>query len=402
MRIEEGLEAGWMGRTEIARSKRPRAIALASLLALGAPLAASALAPETVEAQRRSEARPLELTVGESEAIQNDGVSTFTNGDDTVAQIDYDENTGNFLVRARRAGETELLLIYEDGRQVRYRITVRQRVQAAAGMEVLARDDIRLDLYFVELRESYSHQIGISYPTSLPPTGGGFQGEMDFDLVTATLTRATASITDALLPRLDLAQTAGWARLLRQAVLVTVNGEAASIDAGGEINIVVTAGLQTQLRTIRFGTIIEMTPRYDSGSGRVEVAIRADVSELTPPVTGNVPGRSRTEVRTLVNLELGQSIMLGGLTSRSTQQSQAGLPGLSQIPILGVLFGSNQRREDAQENFVFVVPTVTQAVGRAQQDRIREALRVYESFGSIGGSGLGDIELVEPSPPGYE
>jgi type II secretory pathway component GspD/PulD (secretin) len=131
----------------------------------------------------------------------------------------------------------------------------------------------------------------------------------------------------------------------------------------------VTAGLQTQLRTIRFGTIIEMTPRYDSGSGRVEVQIRADVSELTPPVTGSIPGRSRTEVRTLVNLELGQSIMLGGLTSRSAQSSQSGLPGLSQIPILGVLFGTNSRREDAQENFVFVVPTVTQAVGRAQIGR---------------------------------
>ncbi|MFN7698779.1 MAG: hypothetical protein ACK5U8_12840 [Deltaproteobacteria bacterium] len=400
MRKDRGPEAG-RARGRSARA-RHGALALASLLALSAPLGGSVLAPASALAQRRStESRPLELTVGESEAIQNDGVSTFTNGDDSVAQIDYDENTGNFLVRARRAGETELLLIYDDGRQVRYRITVRQRVQAAAGMEVLARDDIRLDLYFVELRESYSHQIGISYPSSLPPAGG-LRTEMNFDLVTGTLTRATASITDALLPRLDLAQTAGWARLLRQAVLVTVNGEAASIDAGGEINIVVTAGLQTQLRTIRFGTIIEMTPRYDSGSGRVEVAIRADVSELTPPITGSIPGRSRTEVRTLVNLQLGQSIMLGGLTSRSTPQSQAGLPGLSQIPILGVLFGSNQRREDAQENFVFVVPTVTQAVGRAQQDRIREALRVYESFGSIGGSGLGDIELVEPSPPGYE
>ncbi|MBN8613838.1 MAG: type II and III secretion system protein [Deltaproteobacteria bacterium] len=375
--------------------------ALTGLLAVGAPMVTTLVTGEA-HAQRRSEARPVELTVGESEAIQNDGVSTFTNGDDTVAQVDYDDNTGNFLVRARRAGETELLLIYDDGRQVRYRITVRARVQAAAGMEVLARDDIRLDLYFVELRESYTHQIGISYPSSFPPGGAGFQGELNFDLVTATLTRATASITEALLPRLDLAQTAGWARLLRQAVLVTVNGEQATIDAGGEINIVVTAGLQTQLRTIRFGTIIEMTPRYDSSSGRVEVQISADVSELTPPVTGNVPGRSRTAVTTLVNLQLGQSIMLGGLTSRSTQQSQAGLPGLSQIPILGVLFGSNQRREEAQENFVFVVPTVTQAVGRAQQDRIREALRVYESFGSIGGSGLGDIELVEPSPPNYE
>lgn len=362
----------------------------------------SAPAAQAQGQQIRSEVRSLELTVGQSEAIRNDGVASFTNGDDTVAQVDYDDNTGNFLVRARRPGETELLLIYEDGRQVRYRITVRQRVQARAGVEVLPRDDIRLDLYFVELRENYTHQIGIGYPTSLPPSEGGMRAELDFDLVTATLTRATASITEALLPRLDLAQTAGWARLLRQAVLVTVNGETASIDAGGEINIVVTAGLQTQLRTIRFGTIIQMTPRYDSSSGRIEVQIRADVSELTPPITGNVPGRSRTEVQTLVNLELGQSIILGGLTSRSTQQSQSGLPGLSQIPIFGALFGSNSRREENQENFVFVVPTVTQAVGRAQQDRIREALRVYESFGSIGGSGLGDIELVEPTPPGYQ
>lgn len=390
------------GRTR--RARGALRIACAMVLGGASALAGATLTAPVAEAQRRSEARPIELTVGESEAVQNDGVATFTNADDAVAQVDYDDNTGNFLIRARRAGETELLLIYEDGRQVRYRITVRQRVQAAAGMEVLARDDIRLDLYFVELRENYSHQIGIGFPSSFPGggTAGGFRGEMNFDLVTGTLTQATASITEALLPRLDLAQTAGWARLLRQAALVTVNGEAASIDAGGEINIVVTAGLQTQLRTIRFGTIIQMTPRYDSSSRRVEVQVRADVSELTPPVSGNVPGRSRTEVQTLVNLELGQSIMLGGLTSHSAQQSQTGLPGLSQIPILGVLFGSNSRREEAQENFVFVVPTVTQAVGRAQQDRIREALRVYESFGSIGGSGLGDIELIEPTPPGYE
>ena len=36
------------------------------------------------------------------------------------------------------------------------------------------------------------------------------------------------------------------------------------------------------------------------------------------------------------------------------------------------------------------------------QDRITEALHVYEDYGSIGGHGLGDIELIEPSPPGFE
>jgi type II secretory pathway component GspD/PulD (secretin) len=103
-----------------------------------------------------------------------------------------------------------------------------------------------------------------------------------------------------------------------------------------------------------------------------------------------------------VNLELGQSIVLGGLTSRTSTQSQSGLPGLSQIPILGVLFGTHTRRDANVENLLFIVPTVVQAVPRAQADRIQEALRIYERFGTIGGPGLGDIELIEPSPPGYQ
>ena len=384
------------------RSSMAIARSLGTLITLGALGSVPMLTPLTASAQRRPEARELELTVGESHVIRNDGSSSFDPGNEGVASIAYDETTDNYVVRARGQGESTLTLLYEDGRETRYHIVVRGRVTSAAGMEVIARDDIRLDLYFVELRETSGHRLGLGWPTSLPPSRGALGADVSIDLVTATLTRATASITEALLPRLDIAQASGWARLLRQAVLVTVNGEAASIDAGGEINIVVTAGLQTQLRTIQFGTIIEMTPRYDPNSGRIEVQIRADVSDLTPPGVGStIPGRTRTEVRTLVNLELGQSIALGGLTSRSTTQSQNGIAGLSQIPILGVLFGTNTRQEENQENFVFVVPTVTQAVGRAQQDRIREALRVYESFGSIGASGLGDIELVEPSPPGY-
>ncbi|MCS6858555.1 MAG: type II and III secretion system protein, partial [Sandaracinaceae bacterium] len=194
----------------------------------------------------------------------------------------------------------------------------------------------------------------------------------------------------------------GWAKLLRHVALVTVNGEPASINSGGELNLQITAGLITQLRSIPFGTALEITPRYDSRTGRIEVRIRAEVSELTPPLVGNIPGRSRTELSTLVNLQLGQSIMLGGLTSKSVQQSQSGWPGLSQIPIVGALFGTNIRREDGQENYVFVVPTVTQAVSRSQQDRIREALRIYESFGGFGGRSLGEIELIEPAPQGYQ
>jgi pilus assembly protein CpaC len=276
-------------------------------------------------------------------------------------------------------------------------------VTATGGVQV--RENIRLDLYFVQLTESYSHQVGIGFPGSIGGNGvGRFAMTIDLtSLDTTPIQEATASIINQALPRIDLAQSMGWARMMRQAMLVTANGEQASINAGGEANLVVAGGFGGSIQRIEFGSLIEMTPRYDPTTHRIEVSIATDISDLTPPLSdGGAPGRTRTRLTTVVNLELGQSIVLGGLTSRTTQQSSSGLPWLSQIPIVGVLFGSNFRREENVESFLFVVPTVVQAIPRARQDRIAEALRVYEDFGSIGGHGLGDIQLIEPSPPGYE
>jgi type II secretory pathway component GspD/PulD (secretin) len=185
-------------------------------------------------------------------------------------------------------------------------------------------------------------------------------------------------------------------------MVVTANGEAASIDAGDEQNFLVATGFAADIRTIRFGSIVEMTPRYDASTRRIEISVTADISELTPPNSSGIPGRTRTTISAVANLELGQSLVLGGLESRTARESAAGLPGLSQIPILGVLFGTNNRTEARTENFLFIIPTVVQAVPRGDADRVAEALRVYQDFGSIGGHGLDDIELVEPTPPGYE
>ena len=48
-----------------------------------------------------------------------------------------------------------------------------------------------------------------------------------------------------------------------------------------------------------------------------------------------MPGRNIARVDTLVNLQLGQSIVLSGFRGRSSTQSSTGLPWLAQIPLLG-------------------------------------------------------------------
>lgn len=353
-------------------------------------------------AQRAGGPERIEIDVGEQETVSAANVASYSVGSEGIADVRLTADGRTFVIVGQEAGETSLLLIYADGHQVRYQVIVRSHTVAARTGEVVARDDIRLDLYFVQLTSTYDHSLGIAWPGSI---GGRAQLDLTVDLTaldTQPFQQATASLLQQALPRLDLAQSAGWARLLRQGMVVTANGEQSVINTGGEVNILVQTGFTQSVQRIEFGTQIQMTPHYDPDTRRIEVSISADVSELTPPVSGPIPGRIRTQLSTLVNMELGQSIVLGGLVSRSAHESQGGLPGLSQIPIVGVLFGTNVRHEEAVENFLFIVPTVVQSVPRAQADRITEALHVYEDYGSIGGHGLGDIELIEPSPPGFE
>ena len=360
-----------------------------------AALALALLAPGVAAAQQD---RNLTLDTGEQTTISAVGVERFSEGAPGI--VDVRVTPAEFIVVALRPGSTSLLLIYAGGRQVRYGITVRDpdAVIVRPGT-VDVRENIRLDLYFVELNESYGHQIGLAFPGTIGGNAGTaqFQFNGPLDSVQPTI-NATVGLVDQVLPRIDLAQNSGWARLRRQAMVVTANGTPARFNAGGEVNIRVAAGFSVQIRTITFGSQLEMTPRFDSQTGRIEVAIEADISELTEPaVPGDPPGRRRTEIESIVNLEPGQAMMLSGVDSRSEEESQGGLPGLSQIPIIGVLFGTNQRRGQATQNVLFVVPTIVQSVPRRQRDYIREA---YENFSRFSGW-IHEYEMFERNPPGY-
>jgi type II secretory pathway component GspD/PulD (secretin) len=80
------------------------------------------------------------------------------------------------------------------------------------------------------------------------------------------------------------------------------------------------------------------------------------------------------------------------LTSHNQTRSQTGLPLLSQIPIIGALFGSNAVHSQEVENVVFIVPTVVDAVSLQSRARIREAMLLYEEYSGD----LDEIRLMKP------
>jgi type II secretory pathway component GspD/PulD (secretin) len=191
---------------------------------------------------------------------------------------------------------------------------------------------------------------------------------------------ATAVVEEQALLRLDMAQSSGWAKLMRKAAVITENGKRAEFSGGGEVNIPVQGSHTTGIHTIDYGSRIEVLPRYDSVTGRIQIELSADVSDLTDDRGSGAPGRVTASVTSIVNLELGQALVLAGLTAESKLKSRTGIPILSQLPIIGYFFGSERLSRQVADNVIFIVPTVIDGATRDAREQIQTAFSAYRKY----------------------
>jgi pilus assembly protein CpaC len=323
--------------------------------------------------------RAIVLRVGEQKSLAARGIKSYSEGAPGFADIRITRDQSRFVVVGKQEGTTSLLLIRNDGSQLQYTIRV---IPADAVKGFGGRENIRLDLYFVLIQDRYGHQIGLNWPGNIGSTIGPSEAAI---AITGGSGQATQSAFQILprtfLPSFDLAQAKGWAKLYRQATLVTANGTEAVFTSGGEFNVQVQNNLTVNVQAIEFGTKVSVLPKYDSKTGRIELEIVADVSDLDAEKGARgIPGRITSHVETLVNLELGQSVSLAGIRARSERRRKNGIPGLALVPFIGALFGTHSREIEDNQSYMFVVPSVVEPVSLSQRDRVEEALRVYESF----------------------
>lgn len=332
------------------------------------------------------------LRVGDQASLSAQGVKSYSEGMPGIVEVRLPKDGEQFVLLALRPGNTTLLLFMLDGREVQVRMHVVSDLGEPTGeqIRVAAQDNIRLDFYFVQVSQGYGHQLGIGYPESV---GGSATLNATMDLRTAGITDASLGIADQVLPRLDIAQRAGFARVSRQAAVVAENGKQAAFRSGGEVNVAIQGALTAEVRSIQFGSQITVQPRFDKDNNRIELQVGAEVSDLTHD-SGAIPGRTVATLDTVVNLDLGKSLVLAGLNASSDAKSTSGLPGLSRIPILGGLFGSHSRRSEETKNLLFIVPSVVQAVPIRERNLIDEMLRVYQAYDGD----IANVKLLDPGP----
>lgn len=384
----------------------------------------------------------LNLAVGENKTIAASDVKNYSEGAPGVADVRLSTDGSQFVIVGTKPGSTTLLLIKKDGTTLTVAINVFSKSPAAVEREIQQllegtggvrvrrvgarffieggvtsepdvkriqqiaslypgqveslvvlgapaaerKFNVRVDFFFVQYDRTSSYAVGINWPGRIGGAGV-VTSQLSYDFVAGTTTTAQASIVNQPLPSLDIASRNGWAKVLKQSTVITTNGSEATFESGGEQNFPVTSGLVAAIQKISFGTNVTVLPRYDSGSNDLEVKVQADVSDLVPSQASTLPGRDTSKLSTLVHLKLGQSIILSGIRTRSQRRDVGGLPFLSEIPILGMLFGSHGDAKQELEGAIFIIPSVVESVPKSNADLIKSARSQYEEFS-------GNVELV--------
>ena len=123
-------------------------------------------------------------------------------------------------------------------------------------------------------------------------------------------------------------------------------------------------GTFSQVQYLDTGVILKVRPRVTK-DGVVFLDIVQEVSSPGPvpascasnPNNCNVAINTR-KLKTEAAIQSGDTVMLAGLISDTVDRNSSGIPGLSRIPVLGALFGSQGSRTNRNEVIVLLTPTV--------------------------------------------
>lgn len=252
-------------------------------------------------------------------------------------------------------------------------------------MNVGGTQQVMLKVRFAEMSrnvsKSLSSELGLSasWP-SVPGTSGaigaataGGTGQVGFSIGAGPLQ------FNMLLEALE---NKGMVRTLAEPNLTALSGQSAKFLAGGEYPIpqVNQDGVPT-VTFKPFGVELEFTPRVVDGD-IINLELKTAVSALAGEdvfTTGNTsiiaPRFQRRESSTTVEMRDGQSFAIAGLLKDDFVDSNAQVPWLGDVPILGTLFRSANYNREQSELVIIITPhLVTPTRGLAltlPTDRIR-------------------------------
>ncbi|MBU2221194.1 MAG: TonB family protein, partial [Candidatus Omnitrophica bacterium] len=243
---------------------------------------------------------------------------------------------------------------------------------------------IDIDVQVMELTKDATNTLGLSWPEKITLTEVGSPGILEAGTKWSTLFKILNLNRAAFAFTLDALVQEGKAQILSRPRLACQSGKEAELTVGGEKPVFTTqvsgssGGQGTSVEYKNYGIKLKVKPTL-TDEKRIKLSVNVEVSDVGAPetigTTGGSSGNTTTakayplvkrSASTELYLDNGQTMVIGGLMKKKTEEDIRKVPGLGNLPIIGLVFrkkitkeGGGQGERGDVELFITLTPTVT-------------------------------------------
>ena len=224
------------------------------------------------------------------------------------------------------------------------------RPEVIIDVELLEVDRTKLLEYALQIASPGNPPTGINGSVTINPPGGGQTLSLE-----ALRNLSSSDILLANLPGLyyRLLKSDTNTRVLANPQLRTSEGMPAQARFGERVPVpvttfapIATGGTPQQPITSynyeNIGVNIDITPRTHHDDD-VTLALKVAVSSISGIGFGGLPTFGNREINTIIRLRDGETNMLAGLIRDDERRTLDGIPGLSDLPLIGRMFSHRDR-----------------------------------------------------------
>jgi len=210
---------------------------------------------------------------------------------------------------------------------------------------------IRIAVEFIEVSSSAGESLGLKLPEAIQfSASSALQGDA---LSSAWNYTANATSSRGLFQSLV---KKGLAKVLARPELFVRTGEEASFHSGGEYPVAYSTASQgafhRRVDWKPYGLSLKVRPQSHDRLN-IHSEVQLELSELNQAnATDGLPSLTRRKLDTKTSSLDGETIVLSGLLRQTKGNTREGIPVLSDIPLLGGLFG--QRGETIEDTELFM------------------------------------------------
>jgi type IV pilus assembly protein PilQ len=166
--------------------------------------------------------------------------------------------------------------------------------------------------------------------------------------------------------RLSAGELLGLSKVIASPKITTLDKREAKISQGESIPFQTTSLQGTQTTFVDANLELNVTPQITSRdpkeSGKtIQLKVRATRNAVGARSNPAGPSIDRREANTLVNILDGETMVIGGVFIDTQNNSVAGIPYLSRIPLLGWLFKQKTESVAKQELLIFLTPSIVKS-----------------------------------------